>query len=562
MPLGGRFPAARPWRPLAAVLAVLAIFAPGSAPAQEAQEGAPSPVIAEIRVLGNERADESLILQAFGFKPGDTYQIDRLRSGIRNLYRQGLFRDVKIEAERSEKGLVLIVRVQENPTLLRVRYEGADKLDEDDFKEVVQLVAGQTVSPRGVDQARRDLLGLYHDKGYLLAEVEPELKGDRRADLVFHIKEGKKVQVAKIEFSGNHHVSSDKLREAMKTREDRWWRGADFKKDVFEEDKKQIVSRLGQEGYVDARIVDVQQTFGEDKSKLSLTIQVEEGEPYTVGTIAVDHGKILPDSRVKGAVRLYEHMPFNTVAFDQSISDLYSLFQEEGYIYADVEAKKTPREGHVIDVDFAVTERDPAHIRRILVTGTRGRTRTHPPGAACRARGCLQALEGDPQPARGVSSASRGHHRSRPADRETGDIDLVVDVKEKQTGTASLGAGVNSASGLTGFVQLSQNNFRGRGQIVSVRGEIGGFREYNLSFTEPWLFDTPTSAGFDLFDTRHRYTEYDEKRRGVELRVGRPFPWLDYTRIQGATPWRRTASSRARASWPRSATSSRPRSPR
>src|SRR5580765_9037236 len=160
----------------------LLLFA-GTAAAQ-APEAPPSPEIAEIRVLGNERADESLILQSLGLKVGDHYQIDRLRVGLRNLYRQGLFRDIQVEAERGDKGLILTVRVQEHPTLMRIRYDGAAKLKEDDFREVVQLVAGQTVSPRGVDQARRDLLGLYHDKGYLLAEVTPELKGDRRADLV------------------------------------------------------------------------------------------------------------------------------------------------------------------------------------------------------------------------------------------------------------------------------------------------------------------------------------------------------------------------------------------
>lgn len=550
MPWGGKFPAARLEWLSAAVLLVLALVVPVSLRAQETVPPEPaspesvspepaspepaSPEIAEVRVLGNERADESLILQAFGFKPGDRYQIDRIRSGIRNLYRQGLFRDIRVEADRTDQGLILTIRVEENPALLRVRYEGADKLDEDDFKEVVQLVAGQTVSPRGVDQARRDLLGLYRDKGYLLAEVDTELKGDRRADLVFRIREGKKVQVAKIEFSGNHSVSSDDLRKTMETNEDRWWRGADFKKDVFEEDKKKIVSRLGQEGFVDARIVDVQQTFGEDKSKLSLTIEVEEGERYSVGAIALEHGEILPDSRVRSGIRIQEGKPFDTVAFDQTITELYSLYQEEGYIYADIEAEKTPREGHVIDVDFVVTEREPARIRRILVTGN---TRTREDVI----RRELRVAPGDVFKRSKVIRSQREVYQlgffddikldSRPADRETGAIDLVVDVEERQTGTASLGAGVNSASGLTGFLQLSQNNFLGRGQIVSVRGEVGSFRTYDLSFTEPWLFGTPTSAGIDLFDTRRRYTEYDEKRRGGDVRVGRPLPWLDYTRI-------------------------------
>ena len=502
-------------------------------PGAEPPVGAPQ-TITEVRVLGNERADETLILQAFGLQPGDRYQVDRVRVGVRNLWRQGLFRDIRVEAQPGAGGLILTLRVEENPTLLRVRYDGANKLKEDDFREVVPLVPGQTVSPRAVEQARRDILSLYREKGYLLADVEPELKGDRRADLVFRITEGKKVQIRKIRFSGNDNVPSEDLVHAMKTKEDRWWRGGDFKKDVFEEDKKAIVSRLGQEGFVDAKVVDVKQTFSEDKSRLDLDIEVEEGPRYRVGTVHLDHGGILPEARIRTAVQLAEGESFDTVAFDESLTNLYSLFQEEGYIYADVDARRTPRDDHVIDVDFVITERDPAHIRRILITGN---TRTREDVI----RRELRIAPGDIFKRSAVLRSQRevfqlGYFNdikldSRAADRETGAIDLVVDVEERQTGTASLGAGVNSEAGLTGFLQLSQNNFMGRGQILSLRGEFGRFRDYDISFTEPWLFGTPTSAGVDLFDTRRLYTEYEEKRRGGELRVGRPFPWLDYTRL-------------------------------
>ena len=418
---------------------------------------------------------------------------------------------------------------------MRIRYDGTDKLKEDDFREVVQLVAGQTVSPRGVDQARRDLLGLYHDKGYLLAEVTPELKGDRRADLIFHIKEGKKVQVEKVSFEGNHAVSSDDLRKVMKTNEHHWWRGADFKKDVFDEDQKSIVSRIGQEGYVDAKVngraADLQ-----CRQVASLPHHPGGGGGASpgVGKVDVEHSGILPDTRVRSTVRLQEGKPFDTVAFDESVTNLYSLYQEEGYIYADVDVRRTPRDDHVIDVNFVITERDPARIRHILVTGN---TRTHEDVI----RRELHVAPGDIFRRSRVIRSQREVFQlgffndikldSKPADRETGAIDLIVNVEERQTGTASLGAGVNSATGLTGFLQLSQNNFLGRGQIVSLRGEVGGLREYDLSFTEPWLFGTPTSGGVDLFDTRQRYTEYDESRRGVDLRVGRPLPWLDYTRV-------------------------------
>ncbi len=516
------------------LLAGVSGVGPASVQAQEPADDAVVGNVAAVRVLGNARADESLVFQTFGVNPGDPYQIDAVRRGIRSLYRLGLFRDIEVTAERTAEGLILTVEVRENPTLLRVRYDGADKLKEDDFEEVVELVPGQTVTRRAVAQARRDILDLYYDKGYLLAEVEPELRGDRRADLTFRIAEGKKVQVEKIEFSGNENVASGDLRGVLETKEDRWWRGGDFKEDVFGLDRERIVARMGEAGYVDAQVVDVVQTFSENRERLFLDIEVDEGPLYRMGELNLDHGGVIPEDRLERAVMLYEGEPFNTLLFEESTSNLYSLLHERGYIYCQIDARRVPREGGIIDVEYHIVEHEPARINRVLIAGnTRTRDRV--------IRRELRVAPGDVFKRSRVIRSQREIFQlgffddiqldSRTADRATGAIDLILDVQERQTGTASLGAGINSQSGLTGFLQLSQNNFMGKGQIIGLRAEFGRFRNYELSFTEPWLFGTPTSAGFSLFDTRRHFTEFTEKRRGGDLRLGRPFPWLDYTRI-------------------------------
>lgn len=490
--------------------------------------------IATLATRGNSQVEERRILDSFGFAPGEELDADRVQVGIRNLHRLGLFRSVDIEAEPGPDGLAVVVHVVENPTLLQIRYDGAEKLKEKDFEEVVQLVPGQLVTRAAVERARRDILELYESKGYLLAEVAAELSGETRADLVFKIVENGKVQVKKILFEGNEHVASDDLRGSMETKEDRWFRSGDFKKDVFAEDEKKIVSRMGEQGYADSRIVETRQEFDETKEKLFLTIVVDEGPLYSVGKIELKHANVIPDERVKGAVLLKEGEPFNTVKYDETLQSLYSLYQEEGHIYASIEPKKTPQAENRIDVEFDVVERDPARIQRIIITGN---TRTH--DAVIRRE--LVAAPGDVFRRSRIVRSQREIFQlgffediqldSKTADRETGDIDLIMKVEERRTGQANLGAGINSQSGLTGFLQLSENNFLGRGQSVSARAEFGRFRELELSFTEPWLMGTPTSAGVDLFDTRRRYDEYTEKRRGGDLRLGRPFPWLDYTNV-------------------------------
>ena len=516
--------------PFRALLPAILAFLLGSGPglAQTVDS------VVSVGVRGNVRADANLILDTFGVKVGDPYRIDAVRHGVRMVYRLGLFRDVEVEGERTDDGLAIVVVVKENPTLLRIRYDGADKLDEGDFEEVVQLVPGQTVTRRAVDRARRDIQTLYSEKGYLLAEVEPKLRGQQRADLTFHITEGKKVQIEKIRIHGNETVATDALRDVLETKEDRWWRGGDFKEEVFEEDKKRLVSRMGEAGFVDARVVGVEKTFSENRERLFLDITVEEGPVYTMGEVSLDHGGVIPEARLRRAVLLAPGEPFNTGLFEESTANLYSILHEQGYIYCNVDVRKVPREGRVIDLEYRLIEREPARINRVLIAGnTRTRDRV--------IRRELRVAPGDVFRRSRVIRSQREIFQlgffndiqldSRTADRATGAIDLILDVEERQTGTASLGAGVNSQSGLTGFLQLSQNNFMGKGQVIGVRAEFGRFREYELSFTEPWLFGTPTSAGFSVYDTRRRYTQFTEKRRGGEVRLGRPFPWLDYTRV-------------------------------
>ncbi|MCA9753337.1 MAG: outer membrane protein assembly factor BamA [Gemmatimonadetes bacterium] len=539
--LGGpvRSSASRPWRRaprFGATRGIVTVLLAGAVLAIASGTGrAQTPeMITNVQIEGNAQTDEALIRETFGLDAGDRYQVDQVRQGVRNLWRQGLFRDIRVSAERSDGGIALQITVEENPTLLRVRYDGQDKLKEKDFAEVVQLVPGQLVSPAAVDQARRDLETLYRSKGYLLAKVEPELLGERRADLTFRINEGKKVQVEKIRFHGNEHVASDALRGVLKTKEDRWYRGGDFKEDVFDEDKERIVARLGEDGFVDAKIVDVRKTFSENQERLFLDIDVEEGPQYTVGKVDLDHGGEIPENRLRSAILLYEGQPFNTALFDESTSNLYSTLHEQGYIYANIDVRREPQDDGSIDVDWVLTERDPARINRIIVTGN---TRTKEEVI----RRELRVAPGDIFKRSRVIRSQRevfqlGYFNdiqmdSKTADRETGAIDLILNVDERQTGTASLGAGINSQAGLTGFLQLSQNNFLGNGQILSLRAEFGRFRTFDLSFTEPWLFGTPTTGGIDAFDTRRRYTEYIESRRGGGLRVGRPFPWLDYSSV-------------------------------
>ena len=192
-----------------------------------------------------------------------------------------------------------------------------------------------------------------------------------------------------------------------------------------------------------------------------------------------------------------------------------------------------------MDVDFQVEEGEPAHVGKITITGNMGtkekvirRELFLVPGDLFRRSALVRSHReiyslgffDDVQVKTNVSGSGP-------------DIDLTFDVKERQTGQFLAGASYSGEFGLIGSFEMSKTNFRGTGQSVSLKWEFGRLGQIDLSFTEPWFRGTPTSVGFDLFNTRLDRDSYIERNRGAAIRVGRPLPWLDYTRAYLRYKW-------------------------
>jgi outer membrane protein insertion porin family len=194
--------------------------------------------------------------------------------------------------------------------------------------------------------------------------------------------------------------------------------------------------------------------------------------------------------------------------------------------------------GNVIDVEFEITEGKPAHINEINIAGN---TKT----SERVIRRELIVSPGDvflrPRLIRSLREVfSLGFFNAppepvvKPANDE-GDIDITLKVEEKQTGQFRLGAGFSSLNSISGFIGVAETNFLGRGQTVGLDWEFSRYRQnVDLNFTEPWLLGTPTELSVNVFDrlqNQVRQQFYDDRRRGISVRVGRPFPWFDYTSV-------------------------------
>jgi outer membrane protein insertion porin family len=245
--------------------------------------------IASIVVEGNKTAEASSIRLNSGLMVGQEIGGEDIQSAVKNLWALGIFSDIQIlVSNQTSAGLDLIIRVAEYPRLRKVDIKGNDELDKDDIEKEIAVYKGMKVSDYKLYKVRQAIEKMYSKKGYLLATVNVDtISADPGfVDLRIEISEGKEVQIEKIRFHGNAVLEEGDLRGAMEeTKEDRWWRSADFDEKKYTADLEKVLEYCRENGYRDAEILRDSISYSPDKQDMFIDIWVYEGEKYYFGTI-------------------------------------------------------------------------------------------------------------------------------------------------------------------------------------------------------------------------------------------------------------------------------------
>jgi outer membrane protein insertion porin family len=491
--------------------------------------------IDSVIVRGNRRYNVRTVRATSGILVGDDLASAQVQQAIRNIYALGVFSDVKLLAERTGPNRMnIIIEVTEYPVLNRLTITGEDKIDKDDLEDKVRILSGHIVSPSAVTRAVDEIIKEYREKGYYLAKVEPMQHevGSGLIDLELVIDEGDRVQVEHIAFHDNDIVPSGKLRDQMKTKEDRWWRSADFDEEQYREDKESILSFYRKHGYREARILKDSVYVGESQKNLYIDLWMDEGNQYTYGAISWGGNELLSDAQVHRTLLLSEGDVYNREAFDEAVFRLASAYQEQGYWSVGIDPVETPH-NDTIDVAFSVIEGEPSEVRFVDITGNDKtkdkvirREMALVPGETFRRSDLershrnifylnyFENVEPDIQPL------------------PNNNVDVLMSVSEKPTGTVNMAVGYGEVDKWVGSIGLSIPNLMGNGQQLDFQWEFGQTRtSFYLSFTEPWVFDTPTSGSVTLFNIKRNLTVTEESR-GFSVRLGRRLRWPDdYSRV-------------------------------
>ncbi|MBU4388956.1 MAG: outer membrane protein assembly factor BamA [Proteobacteria bacterium] len=493
--------------------------------------------IAAVLVEGNKRIETDAIKKYIKTKPGDSFNTKNISEDLKSVYSMGYFEDIRIKSEDKPEGKTIIFIVKEKPTIRVINLKGNTVYDDDEIKEYLNIRTGSILNIFKINSNIRRIEELYKEKNYHNIKVDYDLKQleHNQADLEFIIEEGEKVQIKKITFEGNNAFDSDKLKGLIKTSEKGFFSWLTSSGELNIEDLNQDVARLSafyhNNGYIQARVGEPQIEY---KGKwIYITIKTDEGPRFKVGEVDIEGDIVLSKEELAKKLKINKEEFFNREVVRNDVLALTDIYSDEGYAYAEI----TPRidknfDQLIVNICYVIKKGQQVFFEKIIIAGN---TKTRDKVIRRELKVYEQELFSGRQLKRGMRNLHRlDFFEDIKVNTIKGSSDdkmiLKIDVSEKPTGTFSFGGGYSSVENLFLMASISQRNLFGRGQILNLKGEIGGrTNKYTLSFTEPWLFDIPLSATFDLYNWDRDYDSYDKNSIGSSVRFG--YPVFDFTRL-------------------------------
>ena len=529
---------------LGALGAVAAARAQTAPPAVGADAGAPSIAVADVRLAGVAPADSVRTRAAFAVRPGEQVTAARLRESLRAVWALGMYDDLWVGLAPGPGGATLTLHAEPRPRLARVELTGNKKVDSDKLLEHTGLIVGGRLANDQVLAAVDSLRRIYREKGYVRAEVTATTQsaGPGQVVVAFRVVEGAGARLTGVEFPGAVAFPADLLRKQLESKFKGLFRSGKLDPDKTTKDVEQLTAFYRDRGFREVEVRRDSLRFSPDGQRMTLVYNIKEGPRAWLGKVEWAGNRALGDAQVRALTGVYAGQMYNAGAIRKTVEEAYSQYAELGFLYVSVDPVETVGDSGRVHLTFQVQEGAPSHLRRINISGN---TRTKEKVV----RRELMIHEGDLFRRSALIRTQQDVFRLgyfsdvqvdfKPADST--DVDLSLKVVEKETGTASAGAGYSSDGGLTGFVQLGHNNLFGNGQSVTLGLERGARRSnIDISFTDPYFRDTRTTLGASIF-SRDRETQivgtgtarldYREVRRGGSVRLGRPLVFIDrYTR--------------------------------
>lgn len=488
-------------------------------------------LIEDILVDGNQRASDEAILTIIESQKGDIFDQEKLDRDLRTVYKMGIFSDVNIDSIDGETGKIVTFSVTEKPYISRIIFEGNDKKKDDKLFEEIGIKIYAVVDRNEIKQSINRLLEVYKEDGYYNIEITGKLEKikddpENAVNLVYQINEGEKVYISDIQFSGNTIFKDKELKKQMLTKEKGWlsWftDSGVLDKKKLEYDLYRLTALYNNNGYINARAGEPKITLDEDG--LTLKIPITEGNQYIVDAVSFDGDLIVPEEFLKRLLTIKIGEPFNREAVFNDIEAIKAIYANLGYAYADIKPVPKEKEGTLlVDISFKIEKNKRVRFERINIIGNR-LTRDKV------IRRELVIAEGEYFSSIKLNKSSAnldrlGYFESNEIKTKDGSSDDLmvadVEVEERPPGSITFSAGYGGYEKFAVAFQYANSNLAGYGQKFSAEALLSSrSTRFNLSFTEPWLFDKKMSGSFNIYRWDLEYDQYTRERLGGALGFG------------------------------------------
>jgi len=498
--------------------------------------------VRDIRVEGLQRVEPGTVFASVPVRVGETYTDDKGAAAIRALFALGLFKDVRLETQ----GDVLVVVVEERPTVAGLEFIGLKEFDKDVLLKALKEVGlseGRPYDKALADKAEQELKRQYIGRSLYGAEVVTTATPveRNRVNLSFSITEGAPAKIKQIQIIGNKAFSESTLRDQFNLDTGGWmsWytKSDRYSRTKLNGDLESLRSYYLSRGFLEFRIDSTQVSMSPDKQEMSITINITEGERFVVSAVRLEGNYLEKDDEFKALVKIQPGQPYNAETVAETTKAFTDYFGKFGFAFARVEPRpEIDRSNNRVVMVLQAEPSRRAYVRRIQVAGN-NRTRDEV------IRRELRQLEASWYDGEKIKLSRDRVNRlgfftevnleTQEVPGSPDQVDLLVSVTEKPTGSITLGAGFSSYEKVALTFGITQENAFGSGNYLSLQVNTSKYnRNIVLSTTDPYFTEGGISRTIDVFTrtTRPYYGDlnsYSIVNSGVGMRFGVPVTEFD-----------------------------------
>ncbi|NIR30646.1 MAG: outer membrane protein assembly factor BamA [Gammaproteobacteria bacterium] len=496
-----------------AALALIFLWTPGL----RAQE---SFVVEDIRLEGLQRISAGTVFNYLPIEVGDRVDQSRTGDAIRALFRTGFFKDVRIARD----GRTLVISVEERPSIAQIDFSGNEAVDTEELRDSLKQVGfaeGRAFDRSVFEQVEQELRRTYFSMGKYAVQIDGTVTPleRNRVAVRFDIAEGQDATIEQINFVGNATFDDEELLDEFQLTKSKWYlffSTADrYSRQKLSADLERLRSFYLDRGFIKFNIDSTQVSITPDKKDVYITVNITEGERYTIEDIKLAGELIVPKEELFELIRLSRGSVFSRKAITETTQKLTERLGEDGYAFANVNAvPEIDDENNTVALTFFVDPGKRVYVRRINFSGN---TRTRDEVL----RREMRQIEGG-----WISTSAIERSKVRlerlgffeevnvetPAVPGTTDqVDVNFNVVERPSGAFIAGVGFAQTQGVILNASITQENFLGTGNRVGIdfnNSDVN--RQFGGSFFNPYLTDDGVSLGLSA-----RYEETDAKEANI-----------------------------------------------